>query len=585
MPRSLAGRDVATAILGYGGLLVWLTWPLVGVWETALPLTAKACRFDSQLLGWALAHQSDVLLGSGAAFFDGGAFHPDPRSLLFGEAAFGALPFFFPGYAISGNPTLALNFVFLGGLLFSFVSLHLVVQSLTGSRAAGLVAVSFLVGTRWLLWQWAPCAPNYAWVGWLPWIFLILVRGVSTRARTVGLAVLLAMQGLASIYLAVAAWLVVGVRALVDLARQRTRSEGLRIVAALVLASLPLLAAFLPYVLTRAANPELADQSIWKGTMQLTRFPWGPLDGRLPTGVPLAGLLLVVWGGLAVLRDRIRPAGAEGPVDGIAAGRGTDRAAAWRHALLWIAVGVVASFTPWARLGDEIVRMPHALLADLLDAYSVIRAPHRLGIVALVGLAAAGGLAFARLTERWRDRPVLVGVLAAVLSGLLMAEGARSSGVDRYARPQRLPGAYPVLSVPGGEGVLADALASGSGPLLELPVPRNRRGRTAPEPQVRAMYRAIHHGRPVLNGYSGYWPQGFEARLALARRLPDADALERLVRDTGLRAILVHTQRLAPAARAAWQGASIAGGRLRRMASENGSVLFEVVRLPRDSVR
>ena len=74
------------------------------------------------------------------------------------------------------------------------------------------------------------------------------------------------------------------------------------------------------------------------------------------------------------------------------------------------------------------------------------------------------------------------------------------------------------------------------GPLLELP--------TAPGPihHLDAMHRAMVHGRPILNGFHGYWPATFPARMALACRLPDPDALVTLRRETGLEMVLVHLE-------------------------------------------
>jgi hypothetical protein len=54
------------------------------------------------------------------------------------------------------------------------------------------------------------------------------------------------------------------------------------------------------------------------------------------------------------------------------------------------------------------------------------------------------------------------------------------------------------------------------------------------------MHRAAVHGRALLNGVSGYWPHDFPARMALAWRLPDADALAALRTETGVEMLLVH---------------------------------------------
>ena len=95
---------------------------------------------------------------------------------------------------------------------------------------------------------------------------------------------------------------------------------------------------------------------------------------------------------------------------------------------------------------------------------------------------------------------------------------------------------------------LIELLKQPGGPLLELPIGPEGVGPTGlPVNHARAMYRAIYHGRPVLNGYSSYYPAAFPARMELARRLPDPAALEELHRNTGLEMILVHGGQLASA--------------------------------------
>jgi hypothetical protein len=70
--------------------------------------------------------------------------------------------------------------------------------------------------------------------------------------------------------------------------------------------------------------------------------------------------------------------------------------------------------------------------------------------------------------------------------------------------------------------------------VLELPV--------APGPilHAEAVHRAAVHGRALVNGLDGYWPRDFPARMALACRLPDPDALAALRATTGVELLLVH---------------------------------------------
>jgi hypothetical protein len=94
------------------------------------------------------------------------------------------------------------------------------------------------------------------------------------------------------------------------------------------------------------------------------------------------------------------------------------------------------------------------------------------------------------------------------------------------------------------------------------------------------MYHAIYHRRPLLNGYSGYWPAGFAERMALAARLPDPEALDSLVRATGLDLILVHAAEYGRGPRhATWIALADAGGdsRLVVVARDADDLLFRVV--------
>src|SRR5262249_34920067 len=54
-----------------------------------------------------------------------------------------------------------------------------------------------------------------------------------------------------------------------------------------------------------------------------------------------------------------------------------------------------------------------------------------------------------------------------------------------------------------------------------------------------AMYRSTLHWRPLLNGYSSYWPAGFHERMEATALLLTPSVLKTFVCDTGLRSILV----------------------------------------------
>jgi hypothetical protein len=60
--------------------------------------------------------------------------------------------------------------------------------------------------------------------------------------------------------------------------------------------------------------------------------------------------------------------------------------------------------------------------------------------------------------------------------------------------------------------------------------------------EIRAVYYAGVHGKPVLNGYSGAFPPGYTRRVALFRRLDaDGDRAWQALVDAGTTHVVVHT--------------------------------------------
>ena len=184
-------------------LVGWLTWPLPLHMATDLPDATIACRFDTLLIGWALAQETHALLTAPSTFGQANIFHPARYTLYYGEAAFGALPYFLPVFAWTGNPTLAINLVLLGCTAATAAILHLVIRRLTGSWLAGGVAAWAWLTAPWTLWTWVPSAPGYAVMQYLPIIMVCAWRPLQRRRDVIGLAGLLALQSLTSVYAAV----------------------------------------------------------------------------------------------------------------------------------------------------------------------------------------------------------------------------------------------------------------------------------------------------------------------------------------------------------------------------------------------
>jgi ABC-type tungstate transport system substrate-binding protein len=147
-------------------------------------------------------------------------------------------------------------------------------------------------------------------------------------------------------------------------------------------------------------------------------------------------------------------------------------------------------------LGETFMyRAPYGWLMNL-PGYDTIRVPARFAMLAALCLAVSAALGFARLTARRRG--TIRTALAAVVAFGVLADG----WIGRMPLPELPVRLRALESLPQGTAV------------MELPL-----GDTSSD--VVAMYRGMHHGRAVVNGYSGFFPRSYDAlRGGLAARNP-----------------------------------------------------------------
>ncbi len=506
-----------SALALYTGLALAITWPLALHATSHITLANIAAFGDPWAVGWALAYVSRALVG----LPHGGIYHPAPHALYYGEAAFGALPLFIGPYLLTGNPILGVNVVFLGGVVLTAWSLHAVTVRWTGSRVAGFLAAWTFLACPFSIWAWGPSAVNYVTLWYWPWIVLGAASPLRTRAATLGLGVLVFLQGLSSAYVAVAVLVPLLALATLRLARRESRRAGGQLLVAAALALAGWAFVFAPYLVVRLDNPELARQTLYPFFPQLAGASRLFAAGE-PSGVAPAALAMIALGGLLAL-----------------AGQG-GHGAAWRNCLVWAVVGLVLSLPPRVVVAGHTLASPTGWLADAGIPLHAVRDNGRRGLAALIGLPLLVGVAYAGSAEWLRRRGQRAGGAAAAGLALVLAAGIFHGllrPVERRASPVPTPGRYPLLAVRASRRVdspLMAVLGQPGGPLLELPTA------PGPIPHADAMLRAQYHGRAILNGFQGYWPAGFPAWMALACRLPEAEAVAGLKRGTGLELVLVH---------------------------------------------
>jgi hypothetical protein len=558
MRSSLAAAAGACAV--YAGLLVWLTWPLAAHLTTHLPLTHKLGNADARYAAWVLAYETHALATAPARLLDANIYHPTPRALFYGPTAFGTLPWFAPAFLASGNPTLALNLTFLGGVTLTALTLHLVVLGWTGSQLAAFVAGWTLCTNRWVLWN-LPLVPQYAPLLYLPLIVRLAATPALGCRGLLCLAGLVALQCLTDpLYVGGAVLAPLGVIVLGRLARRATRAAGLRMAGAIGAALLALVPVYAGYLAVSRANPGLAEQSAWARFAPLPPvLPWAVLGG--PAAVSPAALALVA-GGAVVFAWRARR------------GRPTQPRRAWGYGALFAVVGVFLALPPetsWLEYSRPIT-LPQTLLARWTPIYDSLRATQRLGIPAAIALALLAGVGFAECVRvrSAAGRCVLALALAwAMYGGYQGGLGAR--WLDRLP----LPAAYPLVATPGPDSLFGSILRRSDGPVLYLPIGRHG---VTPTLHTEAMFHSIFHWRPLLNGYSSYWPAGFPERMALALRLPEATAVAALRRETGLAAIVLRMPERPTFGFRPWSDLAGRGGRkdILLVARSGNDLLFAV---------
>jgi hypothetical protein len=559
----------------YASLVVWLTWPLAARMTTDVPDIELANRFDTLEGIWVLAWDTHALTTAPARLPDANMFHPAPSALFYGATELGAVPYFAPTFLATGNPVLAGNVLYLVGIALTALALHAVVVRWTGSEAAGFIAAWTLLLNPYVV-RFVTTGPFLAVMLYLPWIAWLAARRTLSARAAAGLWLLVVAQMLVDpLYHAAAVGGVVATVAVVRLARPATRRTGATLVAVLALAVVAMAPVYAGYLTVRTDNPGLARQTLFELStaarrLAALRLTARGLEGNPTTAMSIVTLLLIAAGAAVRLRR----------------GGGGAAAAGWRHALLWTAVGLALG-TGAVLVGGEVVVLPHAALAERAAPAlaAVLRGRLRLGVVALVGFTLLAGLAFAELTRSGRRPPrrhvgVVGAGVAAVLYALALYRVSPPLGHQRYRT-------RPVLAL---RSTLLEAQPPEAGPVLELPVGELEAnpalpGGAAAGPvmraswyHARAMFRSIFHWRPLLNGYSSYWPDGFPARMALARRLPDPEALRALRADTGLGTIVVHANDLSDAERTAWLAiaADAAHPALRLVGRERDELVFVV---------
>jgi hypothetical protein len=560
-------------LAAYVALVIRLTWPLTAHVATHLARPNLICEFDQRQMIWALAYASHRLTTAPWRLFEANIYHPTPHALLYAESGLGAVPFFLPTFLVTNDPVLSGNVMLLASLALTAWGLHQLLARWTGSSGAGLTAALTFLWTPWVLWTWAPGAPNYVVLQWVP-LIVWLAATPTSRARVIALGLSLAAQGSTSPYVAAGILAPIGALAIVRLARRERRADGVALVVALAVATTALLLVYGGYAWMRWQEPAMPTHTWWPGgQVRQFDFPRDVFLGRhRPNAIPLAMFALIAVGGLCALVRRLR--GQEMP---------PPHGIAWRHGALWSAVGMLVSLPPVFVWFGHSIDVPHVRLLQGTPLFDLMREPQRMGVGALFGLAILAGVAYAELSAAVTRVPGVRPGLARLALITLVAGAGYYTYLFVVWPPESfaervVPPAYPIVRTSPLPATIVAEIRRRDAVVLQLPAKRSGRLKTV-KANADAMLDSTAHWQPIVNGYGGYYPADFPALLELAGRLPDDAALAELRRRTGVSMILVRGATALLVQRAAFEEVARRGeaAGLRLIRRDGADLLFAVV--------
>lgn len=540
---------------------VAFTWPLALAFSRAIPSGRVA--FDpcmqAFILGWDWHSIRSNLLG----VFHAPIFYPEPNTLTYMDHLLGETLATLPVLALTGSIAAAYNLLFIGSFAASAWTTYRLVRLLGVSRFGAFLAGSLFAFSPYR------CANldllNQLQTQFLPLGLLFGVRYLRRyRARDlIGIAGTFVVQVYFGWYYAYYLALALAVLVLYSVATDGLELRNIRWAHAAgvaLCAALIVLPVSLPYAWEHRALPEfrrsLGESALYSADV-LDYLAWNR-NALLAKWMPFAAGPQSYWPGLATvllaaagawkMRSPARRWGREG------------------YFLVLSAVSFVLSLGPILHVAHVRVwiPLPYAALYYILPGVSNMRAPARLASLALLGLVVLAGLGWDRLRRgrigRLRgDSRLLSGALLLIA---IASAWPRPLSVVELPSPRRMPPVYAWLA---GE--------PGAGPILEVPLP----ARDADESETHALrqYCALFHGRPRLDGTSGFVSRRYREFRLVAQSFPDDRSLSAAAA-MGARQIIVHFGDFAPEQRAALRLKIEAQRRLKPVARFNADAVYQL---------
>jgi hypothetical protein len=493
----------------------------------AVPATGHLndARLQAFLLGW----DWQALCSAPLGIFDPPIFHPEPGALTYMDHLVGETLLSSPFLAASGSVAPAYNFL----VLFSFVASAWAVYRLTRLLGVSRTA-AFLAG---FLFAFSPYRfgsldmLNVLQTQFLPFGLFFGIR-FSTRHRARDLWALAGVF-VAQVYfgwyytfylILVLCLLLAHALARGGLAIRRLFALDVLLAAgaALILA-LPVV---VPYVEQGLATPSYRRSLAEAETYSATPFEYLRVNRRALNSRwhPSAAADHSYWPGVVTVG--LAAAG----IAGLWRRRGAAVAGGGYFLLLSV-VAFVLSLGPYLRAAGRRVLeipLPYAALHSFLPGWASMRAPGRLASVVLLALVVLAALGYDRLRARTAGtRPMAWRTAAGALFLVAIVSAWQHPPIFlELPTAATLPPVYAWL-----------ARQPEATPLVEIPVAADERNES--ETDILRQYYVLYHGKPRLDGASGFVSPQYRAFRAALRAFPADAALDEAAR-LGAERVIVH---------------------------------------------
>lgn len=497
-------------------LTVLLTWPAAS--RLADGITDN---LDGEFNAWVLDWDRHQLLSDPAHLFDANIFSPARYTLAFSENLLGEAVLGLPLSGVGFSYIQVYNWLLLLGFFSSALAAWALARTITGDALASLAAAAIFAFVPWRFAQISHI--QFQWGAFLALTLLFLLRYLqrATRRDLALFGVFLLWNALANMHYAIFSVLLVLVVLAEDAARSGWR-QRLRLYWRVGVVSLVAAALFLPIALM-----------YWKAAalygFKRTLVEAGAYSGRLGDFLDAGPSRLYGW--MSKNRPDRREAFFPGLTALVVGAVGAARLAAGPFGRRARRLGfLLAGFGILIALGTNTPVYPALFrIGGLL--LQAIRVPARGIVLFHLGLAMLAALGLSGLRSRFRSHlryaTVAVGVLV-----LAVTEYAAFPLVVFWADPRPAP----------VHRWIADAPFKGS--LIELPFGLDY--------DIEYVFRSPTHFRPIVNGYSGFFPKEYDALNALFEKRPIPARAWQEVTRLGAKVVVYHTDLLTDAREVAY---------------------------------